>query len=71
MIITKVYFGHVVRAIKKGDGPYPWMFEIDTPTGTKCFAGIPNKCARPRQALKRAWYRAKWLAEGTYDQRYV
>lgn len=72
--IEKEYFGLKVRAIKieTGAHPYPWVFDIFDPQTSKthAFRGMPNRCETPNQALKRGWYRAKWLREGTFENRY-
>lgn len=50
---------------------YPWSFRIQDSNGKWIeFAGLPNKCATVRSAMMRAWYRCKWIAEGTFDERY-
>ena len=73
--IIKNYHGCKVVAEKIDygyDHPYPWTFEIIDSTGTKrTYAGIPNKCKSAEHALRRGWWRAKWLADGTYNQRYT
>jgi hypothetical protein len=51
--------------------PYPWRFNITYQGATHIFAGMPNMCSTKRQALKRAWWRAKWLIEGTFEQKYL
>lgn len=50
--------------------PYPWMFRIKYQGKTHEFAGIRNKCSTKRQAAIRGWWRARWMMDGTYDQRY-
>ena len=51
-------------------GGYPWRFAI-THKGKRIeFTGVPNYCVSKVQAAKRAWWRAKWLNEGTYSARY-
>lgn len=51
--------------------PYPWTFKVTRPDGvTHCFAGIPNQVETPHAALMRGWWRAKWMSEGTFRQRY-
>lgn len=50
--------------------PYPWRFAVTYRGVRHEFSGIANKCATRRAATMRAWWRAKWLENGTYDQRY-
>lgn len=45
---------------------YPWMFRVED----HIFCGIRNKCATRLSALKRAWWRAKWIQDGTFADRY-
>lgn len=51
--------------------PYPWNFEIEYKGKTHKYGGVPNQCATKRSALKRAWWRCKWLQDGTYNKRYI
>ena len=69
----RVYFGCTVVAYQPPYPcrAYPWMFKIRTPEGRELtFAGISNRCGTRASALRRGWWRAKWLANGTFDQRY-
>ena len=67
---TTTYFGLRVDLFL-GYGPYPWMFQvIDQDGKAHAFAGIPNECATKKEALKRAWWRAKWFSDGTFHTRY-
>ena len=51
--------------------PYPWRFSIqEDGQPVKHFGGVPNKCETEHSALMRGWYRAKWINEGTYTQKY-
>lgn len=50
--------------------PYPWRFAVTYRGVRHEFAGLPNQCASRRQASLRARWRAKWLEDGTYSQRY-
>lgn len=70
--IEKVYFGLRVVAFKANDwSPFPWEFYVFAKDGNKHqFLGIRNKCETSRAALRRAWWRAKWLADGTFSERY-
>lgn len=52
--------------------PYPWRYEIITPTGKHLhFSGVPNQLETRRAALKKAWWRAKWISEGTFEKKYT
>lgn len=58
------------RAIGSND-PYPWMFRIHHPErGWIEFYGIPNRCETWRSAMMRAWWRCRWISDGTFDVRY-
>ncbi len=72
MEVTKVYFGQKVTAWRSefAHPAYPWCLRIEGPGGTWTFGGIPNCCETSRQALRRGWWRAKWISEGTFDNRY-
>jgi len=51
---------------------FPWNFRIYTEDGSVIFfAGIPNRCETKQSALMRAYYRAKWIADGSYNKRYA
>ena len=51
---------------------FPWRFRVWRADGTVInFAGVPNYCETRRSAMMRAKARCKWIADGTYDQRYV
>ena len=69
---VRSYFGCTVVVYRENDwSPLPWRFEVVEPNGIiHKYYGIPNKCSTARSALKRAWYRAKWLADGTYSDKY-
>lgn len=69
-----VYFGCKVT-VWRIRGPVwacaPWRFSIVDQNGTKrTFTGVPNYLESKKRALKRAWWRAKWLANGTYTNHY-
>lgn len=55
-------------------GPYwscaPWRFAVTHNGKRRAFRGVPNYVETKAKALKRAWYRAKWLANGEYETRY-
>lgn len=73
--IIKNYHGCQVVAKKIDydyDHPFPWSFEIIDSNGIKhSYWGIPNKCKSAASALRRGWWRAKWLSDGTYSGRYI
>ncbi len=71
--MTRHYFGCEVVATKvyADPHPFPWMFTIQRNGVTHSYGGIPNKCESAASALKRAWWRCKWMAEGTYSKRYT
>ena len=70
--LVRHYFGCEATATKvyADPHPFPWMFTISRDGITYRFGGIPNKCSTAAAALKRAWWRCKWLAEGSYNDRY-
>jgi len=68
--VSKTYFGCTVTAMNKGPAPYIWMFQVEKCGRVWEFLGVPNYCDSLRSALRRAWWRAKWLADGTYDDHY-
>lgn len=71
--MTKKYFNCIVEVFLSDEEwhPFPWTFTVTPPDEeTYHFHGIPNQCRTKASALKRAWYRAKWLASGTFDQHY-
>jgi len=69
--VVKTYFGWTATAIRGSYPPsFPWRFELERDGHQIQFSGVPNQCGTARQALRRAWWRAKWLAEGTYDDHY-
>lgn len=68
------YFGYKVTVFEVGGcypGPFPWRFSIEGNGRKLGFSGMPNYCETKASALKRAWWRCKWLADGTFDKRYV
>jgi hypothetical protein len=68
------YFGCDI-VVWKIKGPYwrdyPWRFAITHEGSERRYGGSPNFMETKAQALKRAWYRAKWLSTGEYGQKYV
>lgn len=66
------YFGLKVVVYKTLDESlYPWRFKIFHNDRVILYFGVPNYCESKASALKRAWYRCKWLTNGEYDNRYV
>lgn len=48
-----------------------WRFKIICRDGSvRHFAGVPNYCYSKRSALRRAWWRCKWLNDGTFSEHY-
>lgn len=50
--------------------PYPWRFRIYWKGQWWEFLGTPNYCQTKHQARMRAWYRMKWMRDGTFLDRY-
>ncbi len=47
------------------------MFSVTESNGkVHEFAGIRNLCETEKSALKRAWWRAKWISDGTFYDYY-
>jgi len=72
---TKTYFGrlcvaYTTRNSLKYYTAFPWNFAIRDGNGWHHYIGIPNKVETRAKALRRAWYRAKWMHDGTYDKHY-
>lgn len=72
---VKTYFGYQVVAYTTANSLkhyslFPWNFAIRDEFRWRHYYGIPNKVETRAKALRRAWYRAKWLKDGTYDQHY-
>lgn len=71
MNYKKEYFGCRVYLHHYKTTVYPWAFSIRDQNGVlHHYAGIPNRCETEHSALMRAWWRCKWLADGTYNQYY-
>lgn len=73
--INKSYFGLSCRIYTTSNSEkyypdFPWNFEIEYNGKLLSFGGIPNMVESPQKAMKRAWYRAKWLVDGSYNSRY-
>jgi hypothetical protein len=50
---------------------YPWRFRLRLPDGHAIhYAGTPNYCGSLKAAVMRAWWRAKWLADGSHFAKY-
>ena len=49
---------------------FPWRFRLMTEDRVIYFSGMPNYCLTARSAMMRAKARARWIADGTYSQRY-
>lgn len=50
--------------------PYPWRFTVTYCGVRHEYFGIPNQCETKRSASMRARWRARWLENGTYAERY-
>ena len=49
----------------------PWRFSVTDLEGKEWkYTGIPNYCTTKHSALMRAWYRAKWINNGTISTKY-
>jgi hypothetical protein len=60
-----------VFRIDEPNHPYPWRFVVIDQQGKRwTFAGIPNQCETKRAATMRARWRAKWMADGSFEKRY-
>lgn len=64
------YHGFIVKTWR--DLVYgKYHFTITNPNGEEWqYIGFPNYCDSKRAALKRAWYRIKWMREGTMGEHY-
>lgn len=50
----------------------PWRFRVWKRNGKVVhFAGVPNYCCSRQSAMMRAKARCKWIADGTFEKRYV
>ena len=70
-----MYFGLKIRVFKtqaseKYYASFPWRYEIECDEKLISFSGVPNYLESKRKALKRAWFRAKWLRDGTFNNKY-
>lgn len=73
MLKTYTFFGLKVEVFHNSESwhPYPWRFRVHKQDGkTITFAGLPNQCETARSAMMRAYHRAKWISDGSYDKRY-
>lgn len=68
------YFGCSIK-VWRIKGPYwgcaPWRFSITRNGKIRNFLGVPNYCISKVQACKRAWWRAKWLDNGEWENHYT
>ena len=74
--VTKTYHGCEVTAFRTENTEkyysfIPWRFSVKHDGTRHNFRGIPNYVETKAKALKRGWYRAKWLNNGTYHERYT
>ena len=73
--IDREYFGGYIVTVSHNGldwHPYPWHFKVTRPDGrVHRFGGLPNQLDTEHAALMRGWYRAKWMANGTFSKRYV
>jgi hypothetical protein len=73
--INREYFGCKVTAFTTANSikwypAFPWRFTVEHKGVVREYSGMPNYVETSRKALKRGWYRAKWLADGSYEKRY-
>jgi hypothetical protein len=73
--VTKTYYGCKVTAFKNENTKkyypaFPWRFTVKHNGIRYSYVGIPNYVESKAGALKRGWYRAKWLTDGTYQEKY-
>ena len=71
----KHWYGQYLVKVWKIEGSYwalyPWRFSILGPDNKEWqYTGVPNYCKTRASALKRAWYRVKWMREGTIGDHY-
>lgn len=67
------YFGCLIEVWRiKGPiwGAYPWRYAVTHNGKRREYTGVPNYMESKRSALKKAWWRAKWLFDGTYADKY-
>ena len=67
------YFGCEVDVWRiKGPywGCYPWRYAVTHNGKRREFSGVSNYLETKRSALKKAWWRAKWLDSGEWDRHY-
>jgi len=71
-MVVKNYHGCTVTVTKSTiETPYPWTFTVEHNGIMHRYGGIPNHCETHLSALRRGWWRAKWLSDGTYDEHYT
>lgn len=59
-----------VWKVENEHSPFPWRFSVEYKGIKHQFSGIPNYCKSKHSAICRAYYRAKWLTEGSFDEHY-
>ena len=67
------YFGCKVEVWRiKGPywGSYPWRYAVTYSGQRREFSGVPNYLETKKAALKKAWWRAKWMHDGSFSERY-
>ena len=74
--VTKIYHGCEVTAFRtenteKWYPAFPWRFSVKHNSTRHSYVGMPNYVETKAKALKRGWYRAMWLNDGTYHNRYT
>lgn len=50
--------------------PYPWRFKIEHDGTTHQFIGLQNQCETRELAQIKAGFRALWLEDGSFHERY-
>lgn len=65
----------IVRTWRRPPGnlytAFPWLFSVqEDGKDERRFIGIPNYCGTRREASMRGLWRARWLNDGTFHQRY-
>jgi hypothetical protein len=69
------YFGLSIRVFTTTESEtyytsFPWRYEIEYDNKIISFSGIPNYLESKRKALKKAWFRAKWISDGEFNNKY-
>lgn len=64
-------FGRCIVRVWNIGGIYPWAFAVQEDGRPEMlFGGVPNWCSTRHSALMRAWWRTKWINNGTWDHLY-